>query len=288
MNATFTLSLAPLMVSAAQPATFRKSRRRVETWAMPSVVTGFIAYTDVDEDFYRIPSPGSRQSALEPAGRTPRRAAASARGALHCRRSGGDSLTPPRARRIRDEDTFDGKTLNGWSGSPDWWSVEDGAIVGKSSGRVPTSFLFTKDNYTDFRLTVSSKMVDSENHAGVCFWGEVIEEGTNKWNTRGPLVIFPIPSMWDYIQARALRVYYLTTEKVTAQHDWVKVEILAQGNRVRSAFNGVEIMEWREPDPNRIKVGPIGMQLHGFNGEQKVLYKDIVVETFPRKTGCSP
>jgi hypothetical protein len=161
--------------------------------------------------------------------------------------------------------------------------VEDGAIVGKSSGRVPSSFLFTKDNYTDFRLTVWSKMVDSENHAGVCFWGEVIEEGANKWNTRGPLVIFPIPSMWDYIQARALRVYYLTTEKVTAQHDWVKVEILAQGNRVRSAFNGVEIMEWREPDPNRIKVGPIGMQLHGFNGEQKVLYKDIVVETFPKE-----
>jgi hypothetical protein len=175
-------------------------------------------------------------------------------------------LTPPRAGASVTKTLFDGKTLNGWSGSPDWWSVEDGAIVGKSSGRVPTSFLFTK-----------------ENHAGVCFWGEVIEEGANKWNTRGPLVIFPIPSMWDYIQARALRVYYLTTEKVTAQHDWVRVEILAQGNRVRSAFNGVEIMEWREPDPNRIKVGPIGMQLHGFNGEQKVLYKDIVVETFPKE-----
>jgi len=192
-------------------------------------------------------------------------------------------LTPPRAGASVTKTLFDGKTLNGWSGSPDWWSVEDGAIVGKSSGRVPTSFLYTKDNYTDFRLTVSSKMVESENHAGVCFWGEVIEDGTNKWNTRGPLVIFPIPSMWDYIQATALRVYYLTTEKVTAQHDWVKVEILAQGNRVRSAFNGVQIMEWREPDPNRIKVGPIGMQLHGFNGEQKVLYKDIVVETFPKE-----
>jgi hypothetical protein len=25
------------------------------------------------------------------------------------------------------------------------------------------------------------------------------------------------------------------------------------------------------------------MQLHGFNGQQKVLYKDIVVETFPKE-----
>jgi len=192
-------------------------------------------------------------------------------------------LVAPRAGKSVKRKLFDGMTLKGWNGSPDWWSVEDGAIVGKSSGKQPTSFLFTKDTYTDFRLTLSSKMVESENHAGVCFWGQVIEEGANKWNTRGPLVIFPIPSMWDYIEAKALRVYYLTTEKVTSQHEWVKVEILAQGNRVRSAFNGVQIMEWREPDPNRIKVGPIGVQLHGFNGEQKVLYKDVGVETFPKE-----
>jgi predicted alpha/beta-fold hydrolase len=78
-------------------------------------------------------------------------------------------------------------------------------------------------------------------------------------------------------------VYRTTTEKVTSQHEWVKVEILAKGNRVRTAMNGVQVMEWREPDPNRIKVGPIGVQLHGFNGTQEVLYKDIVVETFPRE-----
>jgi hypothetical protein len=192
-------------------------------------------------------------------------------------------LTAPRAGANLTKTLFDGKTLNGWDGSSEWWSVAEGAIRGKSSGRVPTSFLFTKDNYTDFRLTLSSLMVESENHAGVCFWGQVVEEGANKWNTKGPLVIFPSPSMWDYIEARGLRVYRATTEKVSSQHEWVKVEILAQGNRVRTAVNGVQVMEWREPDPNRIKVGPIGVQLHGFNGSQEVLYKDIVVETFPRE-----
>ena len=146
-------------------------------------------------------------------------------------------LVPQHKGKTVKKTLFDGKTLNGWNGSPDYWSVADGAIVGKSTGRIPTTFLFTKDNYTDFRLTLSSKMVESENHAGVAFWGQVLEEGANKWNTRGPLVIFPIPSMWDYIEARALRVYYLTEEKVTSQHEWIKVEILAQGNRVRSAFN---------------------------------------------------
>ena len=88
--------------------------------------------------------------------------------------------------------------------------------------------------------------------------------------------------MWDYIESKGLRVYKTPAQKVTSQHEWVNVEILAQGNRVRTAFNGVQVMEWREPDPNRIGIGPIGIQLHGFDGPQEVLYKDIVVETFPR------
>jgi hypothetical protein len=192
-------------------------------------------------------------------------------------------LAPPRAGKSVTKTLFDGKTLNGWQGNLNWWSVKDGAIVAKSSDKVPTNFLYTKDTYSDFRLTLLSIMVGSENHAGVCFWGEIAEQGDNQWYTHGPLVIFPSPSMWDYIEGKGLRVFKATTEKVTSQHEWVKVEILAQGNRVRSAFNGVEVMEWREPNPSRIKVGPIGIQLHALTGPQEVLYKDIVVETFPRE-----
>jgi hypothetical protein len=191
-------------------------------------------------------------------------------------------LVPPRTGKSVTKTLFDGKTLSGWQGNPGWWSVSDGAIAGKFNEKVPTSFLFTRDNYSDFRLTLSSKMVESANHAGVCFWGEIAEQGTNRWYTHGPLVIFPNPSMWDYNTGKGLRVYKPTTEKVTSQHEWVAVEILAQGNRVRSAFNGVQVMEWREADLSRIREGPIGLQLHGWNGPQEVLYKDIVVETFPK------
>ena len=192
-------------------------------------------------------------------------------------------LVPPHTGKSVTKTLFDGKTLNGWRGNMDWWSVADGSLVGKFNDKVPTNFLFTQDNYSDFRLTLSSRMVTSENHAGVCFWGETAMQNDNKWYTHGPLVIFPNPSMWDYNAGQGLRVYKTTTEKVTNQHDWVKVEILAQGNRVRTAFNGVQVMEWREPDPGRIKEGPIGIQLHALTEPQEVLYKDIVVETFPKE-----
>ena len=46
--------------------------------------------------------------------------------------------------------------------------------------------------------------------------------------------------------------------------------------RVRTAMNGVEVIAWREADPTRV-------QLHAWTGPQEVLYKDIVVETFPKQ-----
>jgi Domain of Unknown Function (DUF1080) len=192
-------------------------------------------------------------------------------------------LSPPRTGKSVKKVLFDGQTLNGWRGNTDWWSVQDGEIVGKFSGKVPTTFLYTNDSYSDFRLTLSSRMVESENHAGVCFWGEIAERGENKWYTRGPLVVFPRPGMWDYIDAKGIRVLKTTTENVTSQYEWVKVEILAQGNRVRTAFNGVQVMEWREADPSRVKEGPIGVQLHAWNAAQEVRYKDVAVETFPKE-----
>ena len=190
--------------------------------------------------------------------------------------------TPTKVGKTVRKVLFDGKTLTGWQGNPDWWSVVDGTIVGKFQDKVPTSFLFTTESFSDFRLTLSSLMVESENHAGVCFWGKIVERNGNKWYTDAPLVVFPNPSMWDYAGAQGMRVFKHDVGKVTSQHEWVKVEILARGNRVRTAMNGVEVMEWREANPARMAPGPIGIQLHAWSGPQEVRYKDIVIETFPK------
>jgi hypothetical protein len=42
-------------------------------------------------------------------------------------------------------------------------------------------------------------------------------------------------------------------KKVGKQHDWNDLEILAQGNRVRVVVNGTQVVDWRDPDPDRIK-----------------------------------
>ena len=60
-------------------------------------------------------------------------------------------LVPPRTGKSVTKKLFDGATLNGWHvgerGNPEWWSVgageAQGAIRGKASEKVPTSFLLT-------------------------------------------------------------------------------------------------------------------------------------------------
>ena len=67
---------------------------------------------------------------------------------------------------------FDGKDLKGWEGHEKYWSVVDGVILGKNTEKVPVStYLVTKKKFNDFRLTAKVKLVDSEMHSGIAFWG---------------------------------------------------------------------------------------------------------------------
>ena len=43
----------------------------------------------------------------------------------------------------------------------------------------------------------------------------------------------------------------------------------------------MEVLDWRDPEPDRIKEAPIGLQLHSNNEPQEVQFKDLVLTTFP-------
>jgi hypothetical protein len=190
---------------------------------------------------------------------------------------------------------FDGKTLEGWEGYSDLWSVKDGVIVAKNTQPLKYStYLLTKGKYTDFRLTFAAKLVESEMHSGVAFWGEVWPKADGKaadpktdrteHTYKGHLVMFPSGyGMYDLFGRNGLGVDGGPAKKVGKQHDWNDIEILAQGNRVRVAVNGTAVVDWRDPQPDRIKAGPIGLQLHSNNVPQEIHFKGLVLETFPRE-----
>jgi Domain of Unknown Function (DUF1080) len=194
-------------------------------------------------------------------------------------------VVPPNSGQSMTIRPFDGKTLHGWAGQFKHWSVENGEIVGKNTAPVPVStYLLTEKNYTDFRLSAKVKLVQSEMHSGIAFWGRVATEQGDPATYAGHLVMFPSGwGMFDLYGRRMLPVDAAPAKKVGKQHDWNDLEILAQGNRVRVAVNGAEVIDWRDPEPTRIKAGPIGLQLHSNTVPQEVRFKDLVIETFPRE-----
>src|SRR5947209_414103 len=76
-------------------------------------------------------------------------------------------VVPPRQGTPETVAIFDGKSLDGWVGHEKYWAVHDGVIVGKNEGKVPVStYLLTKKNFSDFRLTGKGKTSEIESHLG--------------------------------------------------------------------------------------------------------------------------
>lgn len=189
-------------------------------------------------------------------------------------------VKPPSERIV----LFDGKSLDGWEGDPKYWSVVDGVIVGKNSARVPVStYLLTKKKFDDFRMTAKVKLVKSEMHSGIAFWGRVAPEKGDPFTYMGHLVMFPSGwGMYDLHRRGGFKeVDGAPAKKVGKQHDWNDLEILARGQKVRVAVNGTAVVDFTDPKTELVAEGPIGLQLHSNDVPQEVHFKDLVLDTYP-------
>lgn len=198
----------------------------------------------------------------------------------------GNQETPliaPKKGRTQVLRVFNGKDLSGWSGHEKFWSVEDDEIVGRNTEPLAVStYLVSKRNFSDFLLRFEFKLVRSEMHSGIAFWGDVDPEKGDEFACTGHLVMFPSKYGFYELHGRKL-IHRNEREAVLAgrQHEWNKIEILAQGNRIRLAINGVPVSDWRDPQPDGIKEGPIALQLHANEEPQEVRFRKLLLETFP-------
>ncbi len=80
---------------------------------------------------------------------------------------------------------FNGKDLTGWEGEPGYWSVEDGAITGKTTAKKPLdhpSYLFWQGGKpADFELRASYRFVSPEGNSGINFRSARLP----KWDVKG-------------------------------------------------------------------------------------------------------
>jgi hypothetical protein len=171
---------------------------------------------------------------------------------------------------------FNGKDLSGWDKDADFWSVENGEIVGKAGPKHPYSYLTTNKQVADFRLIVEVKHVPNAENSGIQFrsarvgknemkgmqadigkgwWGKVYEE-----HQRGLLT-------------------KESRDQFVKPDDWNTYEIIAIGSKVRTAINGNLCVDL--DDPKVDKKGVIGFQLHSGN-TQEIRFRKLELEINPK------
>jgi 3-keto-disaccharide hydrolase len=80
---------------------------------------------------------------------------------------------------------FNGKDLSGWEGEPGYWSVEDGAITGKTTVKQPldhATYLFWRGGkLADFELRATYRFQGSFGNSGINFRSQQLP----KWDVKG-------------------------------------------------------------------------------------------------------
>lgn len=170
---------------------------------------------------------------------------------------------------------FDGSTLDGWEGDPQFWKVEDGAIVGRTKGLNYNTFLVNKRDFANFELRFKVKL--DANNSGVQFRSEVVDP--QKFVMAGYQADIA-PGYWGLLyeeKKRGMLDFKMDTKKLAKLGEWVDFTLRAEGPNITITCNGTPTVKYVEKDAAKgAKTGKIGLQLHA-GRPMTVAFKDIVL-----------
>lgn len=188
------------------------------------------------------------------------------------------------------ESIFDGKTLKGWDGDPKFWSVEDGALTGRTTKENPTEgntfAIWTEGSPGDFELKLQYKIVDG--NSGIQYRSFKLPKGKDRWRVGGYQADIDSGDRYSGIlygeQFRGILADRgLITElneegKPTTvgtvgdsaaiqekikKEDWNDYHVVAKGNHFAHFINGVQTSECTDNDTDTRRAdGMLALQLH--------------------------
>jgi hypothetical protein len=196
---------------------------------------------------------------------------------------------------------FDGKSLEGWDGKADFWSVEDGAITGRTTKEKPTSgntfIIYKGGDVADFELHLKYKIVggnsgiqyrsaDKGNNvihgyqadfeAGDTFSGILYEEGGRGiLCQRGQKVEIAEDGKKTESSGPATNAEIV---KAIKKEDWNDYVVIAKGNHLIHKINGLQTAEVIDNQKDKAKAkGALALQLHA-GPPMTVQFKDIKIK----------
>lgn len=185
------------------------------------------------------------------------------------------------------ESLFDGKTLDGWDGNPQFWSVRDGAITGETTPDNPTKgntfIIWRKGDVGDFELKLEYKLVGG--NSGIQY--RSFEVPDQRWVVGGYQGDFEAGDRFSGIlygeryrgilAQRGQKTVIKEGGKVEVvgsvgdsdeiqskikKEDWNEYHIIARGFHFIQKINGMVTCEVTDEDSARRERGIVALQLH--------------------------
>jgi hypothetical protein len=185
---------------------------------------------------------------------------------------------------------FDGKSLAGWEGDEKVFRVADGAIVaGSLKEKIQHNhFLCTKERFGDFELRLKAKLVGQGENAGVQFRSERIKDHFEVIGYQCDMGTGQGKSIWGALYDESRRKTFLVQgdQEILAQTvktgDWNDLVIRCEGPRVQIWVNGLQTVDYTEPDDQVARTGIVAVQIHG-GPPAEASYTEIRIKELPGK-----
>ncbi|MDF1754230.1 MAG: DUF1080 domain-containing protein [Verrucomicrobiales bacterium] len=186
---------------------------------------------------------------------------------------------------------FDGITFTGWEGDTDTvWRIEDDALTAGSleTKQEKNNFLATTKSYEDFELTLKWKLRGTEGfvNGGVQFRSERIPNHHEVIGYQADLGAGYDGALYDESRRKKMLAKPDEATLKKAQKplgEWNGYRIRAEGPRLQIWLNGVQTVDFTEPDPEIARSGIIAVQIHG-NATSMVQYKDLAIRELDSPT----
>lgn len=193
---------------------------------------------------------------------------------------------------------FDGKTLHGWEGKSQFWSVRDGTLTGQTTKENPTKgntfIIWRGGKVADFELRLKFRMeggnsgiqyrstemddfvvggYQADMDAGNTFTGILYEE-------RGRGILVPRCKKVIVHEDGSKEVVGSTCEEKDLlgslkKGDWNEYVVIAKGNHLVQKINGLTTMELTDNQKEKSRAeGILALQLHA-GPPMLVQFKDI-------------
>lgn len=180
---------------------------------------------------------------------------------------------------------FDGRSFKGWEGNLDFFRIEADAIVGGSLDEaIPQNqFLCTEGSFGDFELRLKVKFWPKNNNGGIQIRSERIADHHEVIGYQVDVGYAGQEAVWASIYDESRRNRFVARAPIEAvdrllrEADYNDYRIRCEGKRIQVWFNGEQLIDYTETEPDIVQRGVICVQIHG-GPPSEAWYKDMILE----------